>query len=91
MIPRAPIAMIPRAPIQRWWRERAGRRAVMVTAAALAIAPCACKAEPAPAATPPSPAIDPAAVNALVPATLKDRLVFEARDLVIERGKHTAT
>ena len=31
--------------------------------------------------------VDVAAVNALVPAGLKDKLVFEKRELVIERGK----
>jgi hypothetical protein len=39
----------------------------------------------------PAVIIDVAAVNALVPASLKDRLVFENRDLVIERGKHKTT
>jgi hypothetical protein len=43
------------------------------------------------AASRPAVTIDVAAVNALVPAALKDRLVFEKRDLVIERGKHTTT
>lgn len=43
-----------------------------------------------PAVTP-AVTIDVAAVNALVPTALKDRLVFEKRDLVIERGKHKAT
>jgi len=41
----------------------------------------------APAAAP----IDVAAVNALVPADLKDKLVFEQRDILEERGKSTAT
>lgn len=39
----------------------------------------------------PAVAVDVAAVNALVPAALKDKLVFEKRDLVIERGKHKTT
>jgi hypothetical protein len=43
------------------------------------------------AAPRPAVAIDVAAVNALVPPGLKDRLVFEKRDLVIERGKHRTT
>ena len=34
----------------------------------------------------PAAAIDVAGVNALVPAALKDKIVFEQRDLVIERG-----
>ena len=32
--------------------------------------------------------IDVAAVNALVPASLKDKVVFEQRDIVEKRGKH---
>jgi hypothetical protein len=43
------------------------------------------------AASRPPVVIDVAAVNALVPAALKDRLVFEKRDLVIERGKRKTT
>ena len=39
----------------------------------------------APAAAP----IDVAAVNALVPADLKDKLVFEQRDIIEERGKRS--
>jgi hypothetical protein len=39
----------------------------------------------------PEVTIDVAAVNALVPPALKDRLVFDKRDLVIERGKHKTT
>ena len=34
-------------------------------------------------------AIDAAAVNSLVPAALKDKLVFEKRDIVLERGDKT--
>lgn len=34
-------------------------------------------------------AIDAAAVNSLVPAPLKDKLVFEKRDIVLERGDKT--
>lgn len=52
-----------------------------------------CKSEsrqPAPAAAPPV-VIDAGAVNALVPAALRDRLVFERRELAIERGAHRAT
>jgi hypothetical protein len=43
------------------------------------------------AASMPAVVIDLAAVNALVPPGLKDRLVFEKRDLVIERGKRRTT
>jgi hypothetical protein len=32
--------------------------------------------------------IDVAAVNALVPASLKDKVVFEQRDIIEKRGKH---
>jgi hypothetical protein len=39
----------------------------------------------------PAVTIDVAAVNALVPAALRDKLVFERRDLVIERDQHTTT
>ena len=35
--------------------------------------------------------VDVAAVNALVPAALKDALVFEKRELVIEHGKRKTT
>jgi hypothetical protein len=35
--------------------------------------------------------IDVAAVNALVPAALKDKIVFEKRDIVIERGTSKTT
>jgi hypothetical protein len=35
--------------------------------------------------------IDPAAVNALVPAELKEKLVFEQREIKEERGKRTIT
>jgi len=37
----------------------------------------------------PAKALDVAGVNALVPATLKDKLVFEERTIEEERGKHT--
>src|SRR5687767_4145936 len=43
------------------------------------------------AAAPPAAKIDVAAVNALVPAELKDKLVFEQRDVVEERGKRSKT
>jgi len=36
-------------------------------------------------------AIDAAAVNSLVPAALKDKLVFEKRDIVLERGRSNTT
>lgn len=35
--------------------------------------------------------IDAAAVNALVPASLKDKLVFESQKIVEERGRHNRT
>jgi hypothetical protein len=38
---------------------------------------------------PAAAAIDVAAVNALVPADLKDKLVFEKRDIIEERGKRS--
>ena len=43
------------------------------------------------AAAPPAAKIDAAAVNALVPAELKDKLVFEERTLEEERGKRSKT
>ena len=65
---------------------------------ATAFAPVACKkhdkadgATKTAPSTAPAPAIDLAAVNALVPASLKDKLVFEQRDLVEERGKGKTT
>jgi len=36
-------------------------------------------------------AIDAAAVNSLVPAPLKDKLVFEKRDIVLKRGRSNTT
>jgi hypothetical protein len=39
----------------------------------------------------PAIAIDAAAINALVPAALKDKLVFEQRELVIQRGPRKTT
>lgn len=38
----------------------------------------------------PAAKIDVAAVNALVPADLKDKLVFEQKDILEERGKHSS-
>lgn len=35
--------------------------------------------------------IDVAPINAIVPAALKDKLVFEKRDIVLERGRHNTT
>ena len=65
------------------------------TIAPFALALLACgkgdKAQGTGAAPPVVAVIDVAAVNALVPAALKDKLVFEKRDLVIERGKHRTT
>jgi hypothetical protein len=43
------------------------------------------------AAAPAAPTFDIAGVNALVPAELKDKLVFEQRDIIEERGKGQAT
>ena len=54
----------------------------------LAITACSkSSGEPA-AAAKVAPAIDAAAVNALVPAALKDKLVFEQRELSEARGRH---
>jgi hypothetical protein len=39
----------------------------------------------------PAVKIDPAAANALVPAELKEKIVFEQRDIVEERGKDKVT
>lgn len=52
-----------------------------------------CKSDRAPtegsaAPSPPAPVIDAAAVNALVPAALKDKIAFERRELATERGGH---
>jgi hypothetical protein len=41
------------------------------------------------ASAPPAAPIDVAAVNALVPAELKDKLVFEKKDIIEERGKRS--
>jgi hypothetical protein len=64
---------------------------VLVLALALPLLPAcgksADKADKAKAA----PAIDVAAVNALVPADLKAKLVFDKTDIVEERGKHSVT
>src|ERR1700709_1968429 len=38
-----------------------------------------------------APASDVAGVNALVPAELKAKLVFDKTDIVEERGKHSVT
>jgi hypothetical protein len=74
-------------------RAPAARSAWLGGALALVLAITGCKSDKdrrsAPSAAP--VAIDVAAVNALVPAALKDTLVFERRDLVIERGKHKTT
>ena len=39
----------------------------------------------------PVQAMDVAAVNALVPAALKDKVVFEQRAIVLEQGRHPTT
>jgi hypothetical protein len=60
------------------------------------IAACG-KPDPAPASATatieatPAIGLDSAAVNALVPPALRDQLVFERRDLVVERGKRRTT
>jgi hypothetical protein len=51
----------------------------------LVAAACSKSGSSAPKAVP----IDVAAVNALVPADLKDKLVFEKRDILEERGKRS--
>src|SRR5262245_58796222 len=60
----------------------------VLVAAACGKADSADKTGSSPAAAPP---IDVAAVNALVPAALKDKLVFEQRDIVEERGRDRRT
>ena len=67
--------------------------AVTTVMIALALAGCGKRdtQDGAGRAVKPAVTIDVAAVNALVPAALRDRLVFEQRALVIERGKHTTT
>ena len=61
----------------------------------LAIAACGGKKEGGDkdkaADKPAAAAIDIAAVNALVPAPLKDKIVFEKRDIVIEQGRSKTT
>jgi hypothetical protein len=76
----------------------AARWAAIAACVAASAAATACKSDPkpAPAAAPPGPpaspvAIDVAAINALVPAALRDRLIFERRELTVERGGHKAT
>jgi hypothetical protein len=54
------------------------------------VLPGACSKSDKPAAKP-APAIDTAAVNALVPADLKSKLVFDKTEIVEERGRHTVT
>lgn len=56
----------------------------------LVVAACG-KSSSSSSSSAPAVTIDPAAVNALVPAELKDKLVFEQRDILEERGKETAT
>jgi hypothetical protein len=74
------------------------RTALGWAALATAIALAACGrsddrngAAPASGSDQPVAIVDVAAVNALVPPSLTDRLVFEKRDLVIERGKRKTT
>jgi len=64
----------------------------VLTAAGLTLSGPGCKSErAATTAAPPSVAIDPTPVNALVPAELKGRLVFERRELATLRAAHQAT
>jgi hypothetical protein len=63
----------------------------VVIAAAVAIAGCKSERAASEAAAAPAVAIDVAAVNALVPPALRDRLVFERRELAVERGAHRAS
>lgn len=60
----------------------------MKTLALLLLAATACGKSKS-ASAPPAAPIDVAGVNALVPAELKDKLVFEQRDIEEERGKHS--
>jgi hypothetical protein len=53
----------------------------------IALAACSKSAKQAP----PAATIDPAVVNALVPAELKAKLVFDKTDIVEERGKDKLT
>ena len=55
--------------------------------ALLLLVVAACGKDKSSSAPAPAAPIDVAAVNALVPADLKDKLVFEKRDLAEERGK----
>lgn len=59
----------------------------------LLVAAAACgKSDKSSSSGPPAAAIDVAGVNALVPADFKDKVVFEQRDILEERGKKsTAT
>ena len=58
--------------------------------ALLLLVAAACgKSDKKSSSAPPSAPIDVAAVNALVPAELKDKLVFEKRDITEERGKRS--
>ena len=57
----------------------------------LLIVAAACGKSETKSAAPAAAPIDVAGVNALVPAELKDKLVFEQRDILEERGKSTAT
>ncbi|HEX5063781.1 MAG TPA: hypothetical protein VFV99_30590 [Kofleriaceae bacterium] len=57
--------------------------------AILLVVAAACGKSDKKSSAPPSAPIDVAAVNALVPAELKDKLVFEKRDITEERGKRS--
>jgi hypothetical protein len=64
----------------------------MKNALALALILVACgKSDKKGGASAPAPKFDIAGVNALVPADLKDKLVFEQKDIVEERGKDKVT
>jgi hypothetical protein len=70
--------------------RRSTTRAAVIALAAVAVVGCGKRERQDSAAAGPGGAavvVDAAAVNALVPAALKDALVFEKRELVTERGK----
>ncbi len=62
------------------------------TTLVLAVSLLACgKSDKAADKAAPAPTIDVAAVNALVPADLKAKLVFDKTDIVEDRGRHSTT
>jgi hypothetical protein len=70
---------------------RALAASAVVVACAAGLAACKSDAKPAGVTAAAPVAIDVAAVNALVPAALQDTLVFERREIAIERGSHKTT